>query len=87
MHGYAGKILRVNLSNRSISTEPTSQYAREWVGAAGIAIKILDYTPKVDSTASRRFGGPDGALLAAGAMRTLPLGAPKRLLTPVVQGK
>ena len=33
------------------------------------------------------IGGLDGALLAAGAMRTLPLGVPKLLLTPVAQGK
>jgi uncharacterized protein (UPF0261 family) len=33
------------------------------------------------------LGGFDGALLASGAMRTLPLGVPKFLLTPVAQGK
>ncbi|MCK9392536.1 MAG: Tm-1-like ATP-binding domain-containing protein [Syntrophales bacterium] len=33
------------------------------------------------------LGGLDGALLAAGAMRSLPLGVPKFLLTPVAQGK
>lgn len=33
------------------------------------------------------LGGFDGALLAAGAMRALPLGVPKFLLTPVAQGK
>jgi uncharacterized protein (UPF0261 family) len=33
------------------------------------------------------IGGFDGALLAAGAMRALPLGVPKLLLTPVAQGK
>lgn len=33
------------------------------------------------------IGGLDGALLTAGAMRTLPLGVPKLLLTPVAQGK
>lgn len=38
---YAGKILRINLSNSEIHTEPTSKYAREWLGSAGIAIKIL----------------------------------------------
>ena len=38
---YAGKILRINLSNGDISTEPTAKYAREWLGSAGIAIKIL----------------------------------------------
>jgi uncharacterized protein (UPF0261 family) len=33
------------------------------------------------------IGGFDGALLAAGAMRALPLGVPKLLLTPVAQGQ
>jgi len=41
VYGYAGKILRVNLSNEEISTEPTIPYAREWLGGPGIAIKIL----------------------------------------------
>ena len=39
--GYAGKILRVNLSNGRITTEPTAKYAKEWLGGPGLAIKIL----------------------------------------------
>lgn len=39
--GFAGKILRVNLSNGEIRTERTSDYVGEWLGATGIAIKIL----------------------------------------------
>jgi hypothetical protein len=38
---YAGKILRVNLTSGDISTEPTMKYAKEWLGASGMAIKIL----------------------------------------------
>ena len=41
IYAYAGKILRVNLSNGDIRTEPTITYAKEWIGSAGIAIKIL----------------------------------------------
>ena len=41
LQGYSGLILRVNLSNGDIRTEPTSKYARDWLGASGIAIKIL----------------------------------------------
>jgi aldehyde:ferredoxin oxidoreductase len=41
IYGYAGKILRINLSNGDIYTEPTMKYAREWLGGSGIAIKIL----------------------------------------------
>lgn len=40
-YGYAGKILRVNLSDGRVSSEPTLKYAKEWLGASGIAIKIL----------------------------------------------
>ena len=40
-YAYAGKVLRVNLSNGAISVEPTSIYAPEWLGSSGIAIKIL----------------------------------------------
>jgi len=40
-YGYAGKILRINLSNGKISTEQTSKYSKEWLGGPGIAIKIL----------------------------------------------
>lgn len=41
LFAYAGKILRINLSDGRISTEPTAKYARDWIGASGIAIKIL----------------------------------------------
>jgi len=41
MFGYAGKILRVNISNGKIWTEPSSKYAKDWLGASGFAIKIL----------------------------------------------
>lgn len=39
--GYAGKILRINLSNGSMYTESTMDYAKDWVGSVGIALKIL----------------------------------------------
>ncbi len=38
---YAGKILRINLTSREVRLEPTSRYAREWIGASGIAVKML----------------------------------------------
>ena len=41
IYAYAGNILRVNLSNGEIRTEPTIKYAEEWIGSSGIAIKIL----------------------------------------------
>ncbi len=41
IYAYAGKILRINLSNGKISTEPTLTYARDFLGGPGIAVKIL----------------------------------------------
>ena len=41
VYGYAGKILRVDLSNNAVSTESTIPYAKQWLGSTGIAIKIL----------------------------------------------
>jgi len=38
---YAGKILRINLTNQEVRIEPTLRYAREWIGSSGIAVKIL----------------------------------------------
>ena len=38
--GYAGKILRVDLSSASMSDVPTSDYADRFVGGRGIAAKI-----------------------------------------------
>ena len=37
----AGNILKVNLSNNEISTEPTSKYTRQYVGGGGIGAKLL----------------------------------------------
>ncbi len=38
--GYAGNILRVDLSSDNISTTPTEAYADKFVGGRGIAVKI-----------------------------------------------
>ncbi|MFH0803368.1 MAG: aldehyde ferredoxin oxidoreductase family protein [bacterium] len=48
MNGYAGKILRVNLSKGEVSTEPlTEKMARDYIGGRGFAAKILyDEVPK-----------------------------------------
>ena len=39
--GYAGKILRINLSNKKISNEPTKKYAKKWLGGRGINMWTL----------------------------------------------
>jgi len=41
MHAYAGKILRMNLSNGEITTEPTMNYAPRFLGGRGINQCIL----------------------------------------------
>jgi len=41
VYAYAGKILRINLSNGDIRHMPTVDYAKEWLGSPGIAVKIL----------------------------------------------
>jgi aldehyde:ferredoxin oxidoreductase len=38
---YTGKMLRINLSNGKIRTESNLEYAKQWLGGSGIAIKIL----------------------------------------------
>jgi len=46
--GYAGKVLRINLTNRSFSEEPLSEeLAKKYLGGAGFAIKYLfDEVPR-----------------------------------------
>lgn len=39
-HGWAGKILRVNLTTGAITTEPTEPY-KDYIGGMGIANKIM----------------------------------------------
>jgi len=53
----------------------------------GIVQAVRDLYEEGKFKAIMTLGGFDGALLAAGAMRALPLGVPKFLLTPVAQGK
>ncbi|UCD53864.1 MAG: hypothetical protein JSU76_02870, partial [Dehalococcoidia bacterium] len=40
-YGWAGQILRVDLSNRESSTEPVEPYTRSFLGGRGISVKIL----------------------------------------------
>lgn len=40
LQGYAGKILRVDLSTGTINTQPTAPYAERFIGGRGIAAKI-----------------------------------------------
>lgn len=40
MKGYAGKILRIDLTNNEVADSPTSDYAAKFLGGRGIALKI-----------------------------------------------
>jgi len=40
MHGWAGKILKVDLTTRRIETEDTAKYVPQYVGGKGIATRI-----------------------------------------------
>ncbi len=60
--GYAGKILRVNLSDKSFREEPvTEELARNYLGGAGFAIKLLydELEPGTDPL------GPENRLIFA----------------------
>ena len=42
LFGYGGRILRVNLSSRTVKTEPTPEkLAREYLGGRGFVAKLL----------------------------------------------
>ena len=46
--GYAGEILKVDLSDRKITKLPTSDYADRFIGGRGIATKLYwDMVPMI----------------------------------------
>ncbi|HUU82343.1 MAG TPA: aldehyde ferredoxin oxidoreductase family protein [Phycisphaerae bacterium] len=52
MHAYAGKMLRVDLSSRTIRTEPIDpQQARAYLGGRGLGTRIMydEVDPKIDA--------------------------------------
>jgi aldehyde:ferredoxin oxidoreductase len=48
IYGYAGRILRVDLTAAKVSVEPTIKYAHEWLGGSGLAQWILYNEVKPD---------------------------------------
>ncbi|MFQ5483870.1 MAG: aldehyde ferredoxin oxidoreductase N-terminal domain-containing protein [Desulfobacterales bacterium] len=50
-HGYAGQILKVNLSTGQFNTVPTGNYADRFLGGRGIALKIYwdEVLPQIDA--------------------------------------
>ena len=62
MFAYAGKILRVNLSNGNISTEPLSdKLVNDYIGGRGFTARILydELKPGIDPL------GPENKLVVA----------------------
>ncbi len=51
IHGYAGKILRADLSSRRASTVSTLDYSERFLGGRGIAAKIYwdEVPPEVNA--------------------------------------
>jgi len=68
-YGYAGKILRVDLSSGSISDTPTMDYAEKFVGGRGIAAKIYwdEVPPEVNA-----FDAENRLIFATGPLGGLP---------------
>ena len=66
-YGWAGKILRVNLSTGSITTQPTDPY-KEYIGGMGLANKIMyDEVPAGTDPLS-----PENKIIFAVGPRRLP---------------
>lgn len=73
LYGYAGKLLRVNLSSQEITQTPTSDYAERFLGGRGMATKI--YWDEVPPEAGA-FDEENRLIFALGPMAGIPaLGA------------
>ena len=62
---YAGKILRVDLTTGTISSDPSLKYAREWLGGSGIGVWILYNEVKPGITP---YSPANRLILGAGAL-------------------
>lgn len=65
MYGYNGKVLRINLTNKEITTEPLDEEkAKKFIGCRGLGVKTLleEVDPKVDALSPENkliiVGGP-----------------------------
>ena len=70
MHGWMGKILRVNLNNSEISQFPTQPYADKYLGGRGIASRLYWETVSPEISAfdpDNRLIFMTGPLTAVGA--------------------
>jgi len=70
MHGWAGKILQVNLTDSEIETIPTNPYAEQYLGGRGIASRLYWETVPPEVRAfdpENRLIFMTGTLVATGA--------------------
>ncbi len=51
MFGWKGKILRIDLSNRTSTTEPTEPYIDKYLGGRGLGVRLIyeNYKPGTDA--------------------------------------
>jgi aldehyde:ferredoxin oxidoreductase len=51
MYGWAGKILKVDLTTGDITTEPTEAYADQYLGGRGLGVRLIydNYKPGTDA--------------------------------------
>jgi len=68
-YGYAGKILRIDLSSRNTADTPTMDYAEKFIGGRGIAAKIYwdEVPPEVNA-----FDAENRIIFATGPLGGLP---------------
>ncbi len=52
-YGWVGKILKVDLTDSKVTTEPTEAYADDYVGGRGLGVKLIydNYKPGTDALA------------------------------------
>ena len=80
LYGWAGKILRVDLSRGEISTMDTSRYVPRFIGGMGVAAKIAwdELEPGIEAFSERNMlflmVGPLTGTLASGGGRVLVAG-------------
>ena len=70
MHGWTGKILRVNLTNSGITSFSTAPYAEKYLGGRGIASRLYRETVALETAAfdpANRLIFMTGVLVASGA--------------------
>ena len=74
--GWSGQILRVDLSNRKSSTEPTEPYTQPFIGGRGISVKIMydEVGPKISP-----FDPGNRLLFGAGVLGGTPAPSSSRM--------